>query len=364
MRSTCLIILLLLVPSLVFADVYYVHKDGNDANDGSSWALAKESGRAVFDSYDINGDTIIVGGDINAGVTNSCLYAESGEDGVTFIDSLFYENWDSWTVGNTDTTKFAGSSSVSWSSGYAFLSQGGSNCKFYGIHFIGRISGQNVLLNTGTPDGIKFYNCTFTNNANNYFDLFATGAGVTGNIEVSFYNCRFLTSEYNVQDGIRTFSTGAEVTLNVYNCTFYGDFIFSAAIKCADSEGTEWNIHNSIIQNTSSLTADYIFSHVYPEAFGSHSLDYNIYYSGLISNQWYWQADINGFSVWQDSLQNYDINNEVNSLYQDPDLLYTTTTCVPNTPVTCSDLGYGTTIGWFQFPVASTDILNRIIIVQ
>jgi hypothetical protein len=343
---------------------FYVHgTKGDNSNTGLSWDEAFLNPYQVAGEFNLEpSDTIVLsradGVDAGLQLSNN----DSGCDGspVVWIDTLAYENASLLSQGITDTSLIQGSF---WELEYGDINFSGNENyhKFFGIYFKMTENGSVVLNNTNGDPTKKYYfeQCKFNR-------MSATSGGdiVTayGNDSVFTYfnNCLFLSDASN---STRLFHAASSQNIRIIlnNCTiyYYANRIFDYA-----SYDSGWlEIYNSIIYNTTTSTNYGILywcnGAIEEDIFRGDS---NIWYrSSAATHPFVWEDGISSFSAWQDSTQRLDPSNEVNSLFQDPDLLYVTTTCVPNVPVTCPDLGYGTDIGWYQLSSTSR---SQIILIQ
>lgn len=316
MKYLTIILLVLLPINLFGANVWYTSARGNNG-DATSWATGKNYIHWVTELVGfVNGDTIVVGTGVLVGTMIHEAYC---------IDSLSYN--DGFTIGTTDTTKLWGGD-ITVSAGALDGTGAAPDCQFIGIDFVKTGAGHIIAPGLG---GWTFYNCRFRGTANNN-EIGRFGSAST--TDTTFlYNCEILCPA-----NTRGFWITNASTIVAVNCTFYGQVTPALQMTSGNTQ-----IKNCIFQNT---TVGAIISHGTPTG-KTHDWDYNIYY-GDSGQTWTWEIGVSTFSVWQDSLQNYDVGNEVNSLQQDPTLQFVSTTCVPSSAVSCPDLGYGDEVGWFQ----------------
>lgn len=356
-----IVIISMILTTNLFATVRWITNTGNDSNDGSTELLAKATFTDTFNDYATAGDTIIVYGTVTGE-----FYPGSDDDGIandnrTYImTKSVYEN--GWSIGVTDTTILF-DATITRNSGYYTASF--DNVSY--MTLIGLIfdkgttgSGGGTIAYWGTGIGNEFYNCRIMNTNSTTGDDIITGTVAPSGSALSFYNCWFLSyTRKNAAMQIDLYQSN----MNIVNCTFYGAFEESILDIWDFHDNGLLTVKNCILYNKRPSTGMQIIKITTDTDNQQYQFDYNIHYRDYdVTYEWYFNANIATFTTWQDSLQFYSVSNEVNSAFQDPDILYTTTTCVPNTQYNCVNLGYGSIIGAYQF--GNTDILNRIIIID
>jgi hypothetical protein len=362
-----LIVVLMLVASPCFATTYWVDgTGGNDANDGLTEGNAKATTQDVLDDYTlVGGDRVICKNNI------SSAYVPDDDEGSAgnplYIDDYnIYVNGMNQTL--TDTTKLWNSTlSTSTGTNVINLNGVGSYTIFRGINILYNSSSDDVIISAG-EGGIRFQQCRFI----------IGGVTLTGmytsynNTGVGFYGCWFISTAAGGSmpvcsiDMSQNVACSNDSVIKVINCTMSGRFEYQPSFhEGSDNRNRNVHMYNTIVYQTNSSSYWTLIGVNSPDCCSCTEwlLDYNIWKS-TGTDRWIFNGGKTSFATFQSAAQGLDASNSVNSLNQDPDIKYISTTCVPNNPVACVDLGWGDEIGAYQTTESGGSSVQRIIIIQ
>jgi hypothetical protein len=308
MKRLVFILISLLLTLPLRGSTYYVHgTEGNNGNDGSTFALAKLDFTAWEGSGLSPGDTIVVKGPVTE---NGWGIGDSGSDGdpIVIIDSTryvdgfdprhpgaFWEIIDNNSQANTMITIAAGEDYIT----------------FIGIHFKGGILEQLWVESTCT--NIICQQCVFsytTNGDDHYYHLAVKATSL------NLYSCLFIGNNDGTQIGasFRDDGTGA-MTINMVNCTFYGNLTVYAAYFAETSGSSSITMKNCLFHSTVNGAA-YCIGVKSGAGSSLVDLDYNLYYGPNLSNgEWSYEGnDKSTLAAWQAVVQTSDPDGESHSI--------------------------------------------------
>lgn len=331
------ITIFLLFPVLVFPSTWFASANtGNDGNDGTSWAQAMATLGGVEGLAISAGDTIVCVGEFSE-VWNMSVSGTSGNS-IIAIDSVRYT--DGFDEADPDTA---------WSA----IINGTDRCiealsqhdfrVFIGFEFYSADAAE-VDFGSGVNDW-KVQQCRiFNHNGTGINERFIITGGASRD---SLISC-VIISNGDVGYGFRIGSSGAG-DFYIANNTFYGTWS-GGGFFVWGSSGTTFK--NNILVQLSSTTNDYLVEVRSTASIGD--FDNNLYRTANTTDPWNFfdDVDIALFTVWVDSVNNHDADGEANSDSIDASLQAVATTCYITSGSAAfgagEDLGFGTSIGYFQ----------------
>lgn len=364
------IVLVLLTSSVLLSNTWFVSSDkGNDANGGTSWSDAVAGLNKPNDLAVSAGDTIVYSG---YWFFSQWWPSFSGTEGnrIVCIDSFRYTNGVNLTIpdtvwsarinsggngfftlylcggdqnGDDDYIDFIGFElwgaddevvqvggydfGPAYSSGHTFL-----QCKFSGSTY----DGEWRFISMGWGDA-RFVSCLFVGNGD-YCKYAAHAYGLDGTW-VEYINCTFAGYYNGKGDGTEDYTTflGGWFQGDPGNHIFKGCKTFK----------------NNIVVNLSADENDFLGNFEVIDTLGNY--DYNLYYTPTVTRLFKFNGVyISSYSAYVDSMQYYEPDAEANSVFGENPLFKNTETyyILDDSPAfnVGEDLGYGTSLGYFQPP--------------
>jgi hypothetical protein len=190
---------------------YYVKPDGDDGDDGTTFALAKATLNAVY-ALCSAGDTVYVCSS-EASPFVDILLELSGADNVTFIGT-------SPTDGAPYTGNTRATISVTGASNIITAINDNNSCKFHNIQLLGvSTSIGYICYQQATVIGNIFINCEFKGLQ---IGIYTYKVGSIASSDVHAYNCIFNQCTYGIYIYDLGSNYAASGICNVFNCIFKG----------------------------------------------------------------------------------------------------------------------------------------------
>lgn len=327
--------------------IWYAHAtEGNDANDGTSWAQAELTLSAAVAHLTTN-DTLLLRGDFGTEIIN----ITTGE-GSAIMDSMFYER--SWSVNRATGLKATTDSTIlDWGTEIdrAQVQFQFPDYKFYGIYFDNQ-SG-NATVGDIDANDVQFWFCRFNNSS-----LGVQVQEVADRSRVMFKYCLFLDTNSG------TFIQWANNTIDptVEHCTFVSTNTskFMNILTSGVSNDSSGTFKNNIVYFTGNYNDNVsMLDHDEPNKL-FNDWNYNIYWITDVGfptqGGFQWNA-INppiNFVAWKDSLQNgvkgIDSDGESNSQFADPAITVGSNYgLISRGSIAIRAASDGTEIGFWQF---------------
>lgn len=347
MKRIIFIILLWALPC--WATTRFVGQGGDDGNDGLTYETRYATFMNLMTDFNCSGDTVVVSG------ANTFEIVIGAADAGTVNDRTYVIGYDVYTNDYdsdiTDTTMIW---AASCSTSYAINLTDAAFVTIIGLDL--HVSGASGLINDDC-DSLIFEQCRLSLSYNSSLIDLDTNADT----DVYLNNCLLIFLGWY---GIKLEDNCGSIHLN--HCTLYGSLAYRTINNQSNPTGV-LELTNSVIWNTNSGSLSGLMRISAPQGAAGIEIDYNSWWRTNKAQYWNWSGVwVATFAAHQDSAAFWGATNETHSYYQDPDLLYLSTTCVPDTdsPLigTASD---ERDIGWYQrTPPPASSSLQRIIIVE
>ena len=346
------------VPCYSLDTVYISGNNGDDLDDGSTWALAFFThGAAIYSG----GDTVAIAGDMLESI-NPSASGTSGANRTVFIDSVRF----------TDGTNQAPTASdAAWSARFSLQDGAGFTINVEGtddwIAFIGftidSAGSELVVFNTGA-NGIWMQQCRLWhrgNNASPYLFVNGTNDTIVSNI--------ILGESPGDATRLLDYSSGAGAGNAFYNNTWVGqgnDVMIR--FNHNNATGDDITFKNNIVESTNTVATDIGIGHISVNNSGANVIedhDYNLWYFPNHTTRPFWfDIAITTHAVFQDSVDNYVVGAEANEVEGSDPLLQSQSTLATITSSSPADnagddIGFGGDIGVWQVVAAPAGGISR-----